>query len=97
MNFTDEEHREHLLNLLKRLYRELVVYRAFVEFVKMAIGQNIDVEEILERARHDPELGPQVEAFFQDFSGATVEGLNNDLDRALRAYLLQWKPKGPPN
>jgi cytidylate kinase len=63
----------------------------------MAVENNMDVEGMLEQARHDPELDPQVNAFFQNFSATTLEGLNNDLDRAIYTYLLQLKSKGKPN
>jgi hypothetical protein len=96
MAFSDEEHREHLLALLKSLYRELVVYRSFVEFVRGIVG-NVDVEEILETARHDPELDAAVDSYFRNFSAATPQTLNTALDRAISEFFSKWKPRGKPN
>jgi hypothetical protein len=96
MTVTDEEHRQHLISLLKNLYRELVVYRAFAEFVKGVVGDTVDVEEILENARHDPEIDVQAKAFFENFSGANRQSLNSALDREIAEYFSRWQPKGKP-
>lgn len=95
--FSDEDHREHLLRLLKRLYRELIVYRAFVEFVK-GISPETDVEQMLESARHDPDMSQaKIDEYFQTLSLATPQDLNDELDRAICQYLWQSKPPGKAN
>ena len=96
MNVSDEEHRQHLLGLLKILYGELLVYRAFVEFVTGIVGDT-DAEEIMAQARLDPEVKKQTDAYFENFSVATPESMSNALDQKICEYLQQWQPKGKPN
>jgi cytidylate kinase len=68
-----------------------------VEFVRIAVGNEVNVEEILEAARHDPDLDRAVDAYFQNFSSATPQSLSTVLDQAIHEYFSKWQPKGKPN
>ena len=49
---TTEEQRDYLLSVLRRLYFELGVYRVFIEFGKLSVGE-ADVNRILSEARQN--------------------------------------------
>lgn len=97
---------------LKELFRELTVYRAFVQLAKSQ-GLNatipskgvLSVDELLDRARESPKLEAYVDSHFHEFEKTL--GLPNEtlFHRALRELLeesdlyeqIRHKPKDTLN
>jgi hypothetical protein len=99
----DEELKQlirHLLDMLKAIYREQIVYQAFVEYIKPIAGP-LDVDEVLNGIRHDPAAQAQTDTYFHDYDELirlSDELRDADLRQALLQSLLErWKPTGKPN
>jgi len=92
---TDEEQKRFLLGLAKISYRELLVYRAFVEFVRMQIGDQ-DTNQVLDSARRNPAVSTQLDDGFRVFVENALQS-QVDPEEAVRQWLLSWNPTGKPN
>jgi hypothetical protein len=95
---TNEEQRKFLRFVVKQLkacHHELTVYRAFAQVVKNA--GVLDADEVIEEARHSPEILKATEAYFAGFDELLELPSEQDPREALLKLLQQWKPKGNPN
>jgi hypothetical protein len=91
-----EEQNGFLLNLLHRLYFELGVYRVFVEYGRLAMGE-VNLEKILREARENKTLREHVDSYFQGLQASLHLSGSIDPNQALREFLTQLGSKGKPN
>jgi hypothetical protein len=91
-----EEQNEFLLRLLNRLYFELGVYRVFVEFGRLSIGDE-NLENILAQARQDPLLKEYVDSSCEGLAASLHLSGSIDPNQVIREFLSQLGSKGKPN
>jgi hypothetical protein len=99
----DEEQKQlirHLLNMLKTIYREQIVYVAFFEYMKTKVGSR-NADEVLNECRLDPAAQTQTDAYFRDYE-ELIRLSDAQSAAALRQALFQalldrWKPDGTIN
>lgn len=91
-----EEQNAFLLKLLHRLYFELGVYRVFVEFGRLSIGEEA-LEKLLLEARQNPALREHVDSYFEGFAASLPLSGGIDPNQALREFLSQLGSKQKPN
>ncbi|MFZ0301887.1 MAG: hypothetical protein WAL75_04350 [Terracidiphilus sp.] len=93
---TIEEQRDYLLSVLRRLYLEVGVYRVFIEFGKLSMG-DAAVNEILDEARKNSALLSHVNSFVQGFEASLTLSPHGDPEGVLREFLSQFGGKQKPN
>ncbi len=91
-----EEQNAYLLKLLHRLYFELAVYRVFVEFGRLSIG-NEQLEKLLREARENSTLREHVDSYCEGLATSLRLSHGIDPDQALREFLSQVGSKQKPN
>jgi len=92
MNDSEQRGLIHFLaRELKAYSRELMAYQLLAHMLKEAGVQR--VEEVLEKARHSPELQARFEKNFADFDGMLPPAPPDHSEMA-KEFLEKWKPKG---
>ena len=91
-----EEQNAFLFNLLNRLYFELGVYRVFVEFGRLSIGDKA-LEEKLTQARQDPALRKHVDSYCEGLAASLRLSRGIDPNQVVREFLSQLGSKEKPN
>jgi hypothetical protein len=94
-----ERQQSFLIDMLKVMIRDLIVYRTFCEKEKQdaSPSRHQQIEKFLNRVRRDPgvksQLGPDFEIFVRD----VLQGEERDAGLALDAFLRGWTPRRAPN
>ena len=91
-----EDQNAFLLKLLHRLYFELGVYRVFVEYGRLSMGDE-SLESILRDARQNTTLQTHVDSYCEGLSASLHLSHGIDPDQALREFLARFDSREKPN
>jgi len=96
---TNEDQRTFLINMLKVMIRELIVYKGFVEHLKEGTGsaQAASVDDFLAKMRSDPSVKTQLSPDFEIFVASALQSGENDAALVLRAFVELWTSRSDSN
>lgn len=95
----DEEQKTFLIDMMRVMIRELLIYRAFCEKAKSDIGPRRSqvIDEFLNLIRNDAEVARQLGPDFAAFVREILQGSERDAGVALNAFLSEWTPRSDQN
>jgi hypothetical protein len=93
----NEDQRTFLINMLKVMIRELIVYRGFVENLRGSGSQAEAVDDFLAKMRSDPSIKTQLGPDFERFVVAALQSGETDAGLILRAFLEGWTSQSDSN
>lgn len=92
---TNEQQKTFLIDLLKVMIRDLLVYRAFFESEKSQadLVRQAEIEEFVNSARMDAGVRTQLGHDFASFVDSLLEGSEGEAILVLDAFLREWTPR----
>jgi hypothetical protein len=93
-----EKQKAFLLDLSGIMLRDLIVYRAGIEYFKRNPADSFDgVDAIMNQARRDPAVRAQLEADFRLYLEGILHSENADPRVALEKFVSEWFPQSVVN
>jgi hypothetical protein len=94
----DERQKAFLLDLSQIMLRDLLVYRAGIEYFKRNPSDSFNgVESIMNQARNDSAVRAQLGDDFQAYLEGVLQLEKADARLALEKFLSEWFPRSAAN